>query len=133
MTEVALEELRAHADELAEQASVRVDIEHEASQVFVVLRELPLPPNAYQVTTSDVLFITDAQYPLSAMDMFWTELAVLRRDGAVPAGAESIEAYLGREWRRFSWHRNGLWRPNGNPLLDHFEFMQDRFCKDVVS
>lgn len=133
MITVQLEELRAHASELGDQAFVRVDIETEGAQVFVIMRQLALPPDAYQVARSDVLFMTDAQYPMSAMDMFWTDLAVIRRDGTVPAGAESIETYLGREWRRFSWHRNGIWRPTGNVLLDHFEFMQDRFAKDVVA
>lgn len=131
MIAMALEELRRHADELAASAGVPVEINHDGGQVYVILRGLPLPPETYQVATSDVLFVTDAQYPLSAMDMFWTDLAVLLMDGSVPAGAESIETYGGRDWRRFSWHRNGTWNPNGNPLLDHFEFMQARFAKDA--
>lgn len=126
-------ELRRHADELAREAEVQVDIEEDGAQRFVILRDLPLPPDAYQVATSDVLFVTDAQYPVSAMDMFWTDLEVLLPDGSIPAGGESIETYGGRQWRRFSWHRNGVWNPNGNPLLDHFEFIQDRFAKDVTS
>lgn len=128
---MALEELRQHATELGAAAGVSVDIEVRGTQAFVVLRSLPLPASAYRVSESDVLFITDAQYPLSAMDMFWTDPAVVRPDGSVPIGAEAIETYLDRQWRRFSWHRNGTWNPNGNPLLDHFEFMQYRFSQDV--
>ena len=130
---MALEELRRHADELTERTGIRVDLEQEGAQVFAILRDVTLPPRAYQVATSDVLFVTDSQYPLSAMDMFWTDPAVVRPDGSVGAGAESIEPYCGRQWRRFSWHRNGIWSPNGNPLLDHFEFMQARFAQDVTS
>ncbi len=129
---VALEELRRHAAELAEQAGVPVDVEMEGGQVYVILRALPLPRCVYQVAESDVLFITDNQYPLSAMDMFWTDVAVLRPDGSVPVNADSIETYLGRQWRRFSWHRNGVWNPTGNCLLDHFEFMRQRFLQDMV-
>ena len=128
---MALEELRRHAGELAHEAGVRVDIEQEGAQIFVILRALALPAGAYNMTSSDVLFMTDAQYPLSAMDMFWTDVALLRADGSVPVNTESIETYGGRPWRRFSWHRNGLWNPNGNPLLDHLEFMYARFAKDV--
>jgi hypothetical protein len=124
--------LRQHAEELAREADVQVDVVEEGPQRLVVLRALPLPPGAYQVETSDVLYLTDAQYPVSAMDMFWTDVAVLLPDGSIPAGGESIETYGGRQWRRFSWHRNGIWSPNGNPLLDHFEFMQDRFAKDAL-
>jgi len=127
---MGLDELQRHAAELAEQASVKVDIQQEGTQVFVILRSLPLPTMTYQVATTDVLFITDTQYPLSAMDMFWTDLTVLRPDGSIPTNADSIETYGGREWRRFSWHRNGIWNPSGNCLLDHFEFMQDRFIRD---
>lgn len=133
MIAVALDELRHHADELAAQAGVQVDIEQEGAQVFIILRSLPLPAGAYQVATTDVLFITDVMYAVSAMDMFWTDPAVLRPDGSVPAGGDSIETYRGRPWRRFSWHRNGIWNPNGNPLLDHFEFMQARFALDLAA
>lgn len=129
---MALEELRGHAEELTAQAGVQVSITQEGQQVHVILQQVPLPAGAYRVTCTDVLFITDTQYPLSAMDMFWTEEAVLRPDGSVPAGAECIETYDGRTWRRFSWHRNGLWNPARNGLLDHFEFMQARFAQDVT-
>jgi hypothetical protein len=128
---VALEELHRHATELAELAGVRVDVEHEGTQAFVILRDLPLPPGAYNLANSDILFTTDAQYPLSAMDMFWADVALVRADGSIPQNAQVIETYLGRQWRRFSWHRNGVWNPNGNPLLDHFEFMQSRFDQDA--
>ena len=129
---MALDELRRHAEQLAAQAGVGVDIERLDAQIYIILRDLPLPKGAYLVATSDILFITDVQYPLSAMDMFWTDVAVLRADGTVPANADSIETYCGRPWRRFSWHRNGIWNPSGNGLLDHFEFMQDRFAKDLT-
>jgi len=129
---VALDELRRHAEQLAAQAGVGVDIQRQDAQIYIILHDLPLPQGAYQVATSDILFITDVQYPLSAMDMFWTEVAVLRADGTVPTNADSIETYSGRQWRRFSWHGNGIWNPTGNGLLDHFEFMQDRFAKDLT-
>ena len=70
---------------------------------------------------------------LEAIPASLPKVGVLRPDGSVPAGADSIETYLGRQWRRFSWHRNGIWNPSGNCLLDHFEFMQDRFVREMVS
>ena len=101
-------------------------------QIFVLLEKVQLPTGTYRPDRSDVLFITDQQYPVSAMDMFWTEVDVVRPDGSVPTGGDSIESYLDRQWRRFSWHRNGIWKPTGNCLLDHFEFMQARFAEDVT-
>ena len=128
---MALEELCRHVDELCGETSLRASVDQDGAQVFVVLHDVCLPPGAYRVAVSDVLFITDAQYPLSAMDMFWTDLTVVLPDGSISAGADVLETYLGRQWRRFSWHRNGIWNPNGNPLLDHFEFMQARFAQDA--
>jgi hypothetical protein len=130
---LALSELRCHVDELTQVVGVAVEIHEEGAQVFIILRGLPLPPGSYRVPQSDVLFITDTQYPMSAMDMFWTNVDVLLPDGAIPLNADSIETYLGRQWRRFSWHRNGVWNPRGNPLLDHYEFMLARFAQDVKS
>jgi Prokaryotic E2 family E len=128
----ALDELRRHADELEKETGIRIQLVESGVQIFVVLEKVPLPVGLYRLATSDVLFITDQQYPVSAMDMFWTEVDVVRPDGTIPAGGDSIETYLDRQWRRFSWHRNGIWKPIGNCLMDHFEFMQARFAQDVT-
>ena len=59
--------------------------------------------------------------------MFWTDLEVVKPDGSAFEGSKSIQEYLGRQWRRFSYHRNGVWNPGGNPLLDHFALMETRW------
>jgi hypothetical protein len=59
--------------------------------------------------------------------MFWTDVGLVRPDGSAPQGAEVIETYLDRQWRRFSWHRQGVWNSAGNPLLDHYAFMEARW------
>lgn len=127
----ALAELRRHADELEKETGIRVQLVEAGVQIFVVLEKVPLPAGAYGLDKTDVLFVTDQQYPVSAMDMFWTEVEVVRPDGSIPAGGDSVETYIDRQWRRFSWHRNGIWKPTGNCLLDHFEFMQARFAEDM--
>jgi hypothetical protein len=128
----AMDELRRHADELEKETGIRIQLVESGMQIFVVLEKVLLPEGLYRLATSDVLFVTDQQYPVSAMDMFWTEVDVERPDGAIPAGGDSVETYLDRQWRRFSWHRNGIWNPTGNCLMDHFEFMQARFAQDVT-
>lgn len=120
-------EVVRHAAEFTEATGLDVLLEEEAGRLLVLIASAPLPPGSFSLSSSDLLFVTDAQYPLSALDMFWTEPGVLRPNGDVPAGADSLEVYLGRQWRRFSWHRNGLWNPARNGLLDHYEFVQDRF------
>jgi len=127
-----LDELRRDAKELTEATGVDVAlVEGPGTQVYVVLQDVPLPAAAYKVSTTTVLFTSDQQYPLSAMDMFWTDLDVVRPDGSAPQNGDLIEAYMDRQWRRFSWHRQGAWSPNRNGLLDHYEFMQARFALDV--
>ena len=125
-------ELERHLREFEEATGLTAGVHEGSGQIFIVIEKAPLPPGCYRVDRSDLLFVGDVQYPMSSLDMFWTEPEVVRPNGDIPAGGDSIETYLGRQWRRFSWHRNGLWNPAGNGLLDHFEFMQDRFARDVT-
>lgn len=128
----ALIKLREHCDELTELARVEVElIEEPPVRIYMVLKNVQLPPGAYRRAESDVLFIADYQYPASALDMFWTEVDVIRPDGTIPASADQIEQYAGRTWRRFSWHRNGIWDPMRNGVLDHYELMLDRLSRDA--
>jgi hypothetical protein len=127
----ALLRLGEHAGELTELTGIEVDVTEEPpDRILVVLKELTLPAGAYRLAHSDVLFVADYQYPASALDMFWTEPELVRSDGAIPASAEVIEHYAGRAWRRFSWHRNGIWDPRRNGLLDHYELTLDRLCRE---
>lgn len=128
-----MQELRAHAKDLETQTGYAPQIVEEdgTNQVYVVLQKVALPTGLFAVNETDVLFITDRQYPLSAMDMFWTETTVVRRDGSIPQNGDVVENYLGRPWRRFSWHRNGVWNPARNGLLDHFSFMEARWEKEL--
>src|SRR5258708_14362198 len=103
----AIEELRKHAREMTEAAGITVNLVEEGTKIFVVLAQVRLPGKAFRLDVTDMLFQTDQMYPLSAMDMFWTELEVVRADGTVPQGAETIEQYLTRPCRRFIWYRNG--------------------------
>jgi hypothetical protein len=129
---MSLGELQTDVEELETYSRIAIETTVVGQQVLLVLRSVPLPPGAYRVKETDVLLITDTQYRLSALDMFWTEPEVVLPNGAVPQNADSIEHYVGRSWRRYSWHRNGLWNPNRNGLLDHYEFMMARFAVDAV-
>jgi hypothetical protein len=122
----AIETLRKHALEFTDTTGIGVTLVEEGDRIYVVLNQVHIPDKAFQQQVSDVLFHADRMYPLSAMDMFWTEPGVVRSDGSIPQGAEQIENYLGRSWRRFSWHRNGVWNSGGNPLLDHYAFVEMR-------
>jgi len=123
--------VHAHLLELSERVGIEGKAHDVDGRLYVVLSAVALPPAAFLVASTDALFILDYQYPLSALDMFWTSPDVLCLDGTPPQGAEWIETYLDRQWRRFSWHRQGVWRPAGNPLLDHFALMEERFAMET--
>jgi Prokaryotic E2 family E len=123
----AIDILHAHLAELTAATGISGEVHEQGMQLYVVLHDVTLPSGVFSVASTQVLFQTDKQYPLSAMDMFWTDVEVVRADGSVPQAADSIEQHLGRSWRRFSWHRNGTWNSSGNPLLDHYTFMETRF------
>jgi hypothetical protein len=123
-----LRELRDHAKELSEAVGVVAEIIEREQRVYVLLRKVRLPVGVFKQAETDLLFITDYQYPLSALDMFWVEPGVVRADGSVPQNADSIESHLDRQWRRYSWHRNGVWHPTRNGLLDHFVFVEARWA-----
>jgi hypothetical protein len=125
------EPLREHAAALTAATGIPASVIEEGVRLYVLLEKMELPKGAFRVNSSDILFIADQQYPLSSMDMFWTEVEVVRPDGATPQGGDSIESYLARNWRRFSWHRNGIWNPAGNPLLDHFALMEARLALEL--
>jgi len=128
----AREILDRHAMEFQEATGLQVELVEDAGgRTFVLIRQVPLPPGLFGVEGSDVLFITDRQYPYSALDMFWTEVPVVRANGAIPQGADQVETYLDRQWRRFSWHRNGVWNPARNGLLDHFAFMESAWATEA--
>lgn len=122
-----LEVLQEHAALLGEVTGLRIEVQQNGNQLSVVLHGYTMPPGTSSVAQTDILFLGDTQYPMSSMDMFWTDLGVVRADGTGYENSDSIEEYLGRKWRRFSYHRNGIWNQAGNPLMDHYSFMETRW------
>lgn len=124
--------LERHAEELRVATGREVEtIEGDGNRLFVVIRSVPLPSGLFAVERSDALFVADRQYPLSALDMFWLEVSVVRPNGAIPKGADCIESHMNHQWRRFSWHRNNVWNPAGNGLMDHFAFMEAAWAAET--
>jgi hypothetical protein len=125
-----MDSLTNHARELTEKLGLSVEIHEDVNtknRLFVIIKSAPLPPGIFKLQKTDILLVADRQYPDSALDMFWTEQDVIRVNGTIPQNANVIETYMGRSWRRFSWHRNGIWKRQGNPLLDHYLFTQARW------
>lgn len=118
------DQLTSDVARLREATGYVVEIIPEGGQLWVVVRQAAIPRTAYTRDRSDVLLQTDFQYPMSAMDMFWMEPEVQHANGSNPSHAGTLEPHVGRSWRRWSWHRNGIWKPGADDLLTHWALVE---------
>lgn len=122
--------LQDHAAELGVHTGCPVEVVQSADRIYVVVRQARLPEGTYTKNRSDVLMITDFQYPMAAMDMFFMEEDVHHAGRPIPEHAKSIEDHLGRHWRRWSWHRNGRWTPGVDGLGSHWAMIEACWDKE---
>jgi hypothetical protein len=105
-----------------------IEITEDGNRYYIVFVRFAIPSEAYLPRATDVMVMADYQYPMSRMDMFWTDPEILKTSGGYPQGAESFEEYAGRRWQRWSWHY-----PNWNPACDnvrtHLEVVNDRLSR----
>lgn len=94
----------AHLQRLGLSSSVTV----ENSMTCLVLSSYSLPAGLMPATT-DLLLRLPAGFPDQAPDMFWCAPAVTRGGTAIPA-TDHVEAFLGRQWQRWSRHYQAQWR-----------------------
>lgn len=125
------EQLAADVARLREATGYEAEVIAENGQLWVVVKQATIPPRAYTDDRSDVLLQTDYQYPMSAMDMFWMEPEVSHANGSAPSHVSVIETHAGRTWRRWSWHRNGVWKPGSDDLLTHWAFVEACWAKET--
>jgi hypothetical protein len=110
-----LEELRA---------SSKLEIVEDAEVVNLLFRDFPVG-EGFNVPACDLLIRIPRSYPDAGPDMFWTTPELALSDGRVPQSAESVEVYLGRQWRRFSWHRSH-WNSSLDNIHGYLEFVRRR-------
>jgi hypothetical protein len=117
---------------LADAAIVReqghdVSIVENGTRFYVVLSNYQLA-DLYVPEATDLMVIADYQYPMSALDMFWTDPHVRCPNGSWPQTADQFEPHIDRTWQRWSWHYPG-WNPSTHSLLTHLEVCFDRLAK----
>lgn len=110
------------------QKSFAVEVHEDASVVDVVLKNFPLGAG-FNMPSADLLIRVPLSYPDSGPDMFWTDPRVLLSNGREPQAANLKEQYLGREWRRFSWHRS-RWDSVRDDLFSYLEFVRHRIAQN---
>jgi len=95
---------------LKERGIIFEEIE-DAGRKGVILRDVVLPPDRFDVTKADILILLPSGYPDSAPDMFhalpWLRLVTTN---AYPRRADHPVSFAGKSWQRWSRH-NEAWRP----------------------
>lgn len=107
------------------------ELVEEGLKISIVFRNYPLPLLVYNMDTTDLLIFTTAQYPNAGFDMFWTDEKLALKNGGIPKNGESIETYLGKRWRRFSYHpfNNRPWNPSKDSVISYISYIDQRLNK----
>ncbi len=83
----------------------------EGGQAAVILRDVCLPTDKYDIAKTDVLFLLPPGYPDVPIDMFYLDpWARLKQSGACPRAADTTQRFIDRDWQRWSRH-NPEWQP----------------------
>jgi hypothetical protein len=95
---------------------------------FLIVPDYPLP-ECFRPSSVRLLMKLPPSFPDAAPDMFWLSPQVRTSGGAAPQGT-TVEAVLGEEWQRFSWHLlPGAWRPGVSTLRDFMRCVRARLEK----
>ncbi len=107
-----------------------ITVVDEGSRYLVILQGFLLPNGRYVPQVTDLMVMADYQYPMSRLDMYWTDPLVQLASGGYPQGAEAFEEHGGRRWQRWSWHYPA-WDPSRHNLSTHLEVFRDRLAKGI--
>lgn len=105
-----------------------IAIVEDGNRYYIVIESFVIPSEAYVPRATDVMVMADYQYPMSRMDMFWTDPVVSRTSGGYPQNADQFEDYAGRRWQRWSWHYP-TWDPACDNVRTHLEVVHDRLSR----
>lgn len=122
-------ELEADAHRLRE-LRYSLDLVQEGDRVYVLFHKFRMGPH-FSIEASDLLVYTTVMYPNAGFDMFWVSPEVLLMNNRSPQNADNLESYLGRQWRRFSWHLNRPWNPARDSLLSWISVVEQRLARGV--
>ncbi len=106
-------------------------IVEENPRIFIVFNDHPLPVGLYNMEKTDLLVFTTPYYPNAGFDMFWVDDRLLLKNNNIPQGAEAVESYLGRNWRRFSYHPYNIkpWNPSEDNVVTFMAYVEQRLKK----
>ena|SRR2546427_2553968 len=105
-----------------------ITLQEDAGRIFLVFEAYPLPVGIFNLERTDLLVFTTPDYPSAGCDMFWVDEGLTLRGGSIPKGAEAVETYLGRRWRRFSYHpyNTKAWNPSEDSIVTFLGYVDQR-------
>lgn len=110
------------------QEGQQIDVVEDGTRFYVILKGFRLLDRRYVPQVTDLMVIADYQYPVSKLDMYWTDPQVHLVSGALPLNADQFELYASRRWQRWSWHYP-VWDPSKHNLRTHIEVFHDRLAR----
>lgn len=124
-------------DELLVDLKVLVDqgflyeLVEDGGRIFVLFKGYALPDGLYNVDKTDLLIYTTPHYPNAGFDMFWVEEKLMLKNGSPPKNGDAVENYLGRNWRRFSYHPYNVkaWNPSEDSVVTFMGYVEQRLRK----
>jgi len=109
---------------------LEIEVHEDQNFIYLVLSSFPTS-DLYQPALTTILLQVPRPYPDAGLDMFWADESVRLRNGNIPQAGDVVEMYLGRRWRRFSWHPqfggSGKWDPNIHNIRTYLAFIRRRF------
>jgi len=91
-------------------------LQHDDKFSWVLIAEYPLPPERYNKSTTQLLFLIPPGYPNTGPDNFFVDGDLKLKDGSNPPGfnagsnSSSGNAPVSGNWGWFSWHPTS-WQP----------------------
>jgi hypothetical protein len=100
----------------------------EGQRIYIIFKDYQLPPGVYTLDKTDLLIFTTQFYPNAGFDMFWVTEELKLRNGNPPRNADSLESYVGRRWRRFSYHPYAArpWNPSEDSVASFMGNVEKR-------
>lgn len=107
------------------------EIVDEGQRIFIVFKDYPLPYGLYNLEKTDLMIFTTPLYPNAGFDMFWVNVNLTLKTGPIPKNGDAVEDYLGKKWRRFSYHpyQNKPWDPSNDSIVSYLSYVDQRLGK----
>jgi hypothetical protein len=117
--------------ELLKECGFTFQLIEEGQRVYIVFKDYKLPLGIYNLEQTDLLIFTTQFYPNAGFDMFWVDEALKLKNGSIPKNAEALENYIGRKWRRFSYHPYSTkhWNPSEDGVVSFLGNVEKRLKK----